>query len=244
MDGLNWNYLFVDESGDLDFSETGSKYFILTGVLASRPFLFQSKFDAYRYDCLEGGLDVCYFHCNNNKKAVRHKLFEFIKESDGFKIHSVIVEKAKTGYSLQDELRFYPEMLGYLLGYVMREPNSKFIVITDTLPLQKKRKAIEKAIHQFLHKQLMSQVTYNVYHHSSSSHSGLQIADYCAWALFRKWEREDKSYYNMLSDHVSSEFDIFKSGDTYYYGEKTKGDILLPIESSVLDFEEFESGTK
>lgn len=185
MDDLNWNYLFVDESGDLDFSETGSKYFILTSVVASRPFLFQSMFDEYRYDCLENNFDLSYFHCCNNKKMIRHQVFEFLQRANGFKIYSIVVEKAKTGIALQNDLRFYPEILGYLLSYVMKQSRTrKFIIITDTFPLQKRRKAIEKAIHQFLGSRLKFPVKYNMYHHNSAAHFGLQLADYCAWAVF------------------------------------------------------------
>ena len=45
----------------------------------------------------------------------------------------------------------------------------------------------------------------------------LQVADYCCWAVFRSWEREDSRYYDMIKPAVRSEFDIFRNGVTHYY---------------------------
>lgn len=45
-------YLFLDESGNLDFSDRGTRYFVLTSVSMVRPFRMYDALDAYKYDCL------------------------------------------------------------------------------------------------------------------------------------------------------------------------------------------------
>jgi len=67
----------------------------------------------------------------------------------------------------------------------------KVIVITDQLPIQKKRKAIEKAVKHTLTEMLPADSRYQLLHHSSKSAFGLQVADYINWAVFRAWERGD-----------------------------------------------------
>jgi hypothetical protein len=42
-------------------------------------------------------------------------------------------------------------------------------------------------------------------HSSPSTELGLQVADYCAWPIQRKWERQDLSAYNLLKARVQSE---------------------------------------
>jgi hypothetical protein len=37
----------------------------------------------------------------------------------------------------------------------------------------------------------------------------LQVADYCCWAVHRKWERNDKRSYELISDRIDSEFALF-----------------------------------
>lgn len=34
-------------------------------------------------------------------------------------------------------------------------------------------------------------MAFRILHHASRADVNLQVADYCAWALYRKWERDD-----------------------------------------------------
>ena len=45
----------------------------------------------------------------------------------------------------------------------------------------------------------------------------LQVADYCCWAIHRKWERSDARSYELVKDKIRSEYDIFRGGNTLYY---------------------------
>ena len=112
-------YVFLDESGNLDFSAHGTRYFVLTSVSMERPFRAYGALDAYKYDCLECGLESEHFHCAEDNRHVRGKVFDIIGEHlDTTSIDSLIVEKRKTNLTITIDRRFYPEMLGYLLKYV------------------------------------------------------------------------------------------------------------------------------
>lgn len=218
-------YLFLDEGGNFDFSTRGTRYFTLTGVLKFRPFQTFSALTSLRYDLIETGLNIEYFHASEDRQAVRNQVFDILKEDiDRFEVHSLIVEKPKTGPSLQKPEAFYPRMLGYLLRHVLEKLSFKkvveVIVITDQIPFQKKRKAIEKALKHTLKEMLPADVRYRLLHHSSKSASGLQIADYFNWAIFRAWERDDSRSLDFVRSAVKSQFNIFRSGTRYYYGDK------------------------
>ena len=215
-------YIFLDESGNLDFSDSGSRYFVLTSVSTRRPFPFSSALDEFKYDCLESELDIQSFHCAEDRQRVRDKVFAIIGANLGsLRVDSLIVEKRKTGPALREETRFYPEMLGYLLKYVLpgeSQPGTAITVITDRLPLQRKRRAIEKAIKGALASMVpLSLPSYRILHHESKSHYGLQVADYCCWAVAKKWGSKDLRSYNLIRPAVQSEFEIFQSGTRYYY---------------------------
>ena len=64
---------------------------------------------------------------------------------------------------------------------------------------------------------LPSGTRYRILHHDSRSHYGLQVADYCCWAVFRKYERGDDAAYNRFSPAIHSESDIFRTETTQYY---------------------------
>jgi len=158
-----------------------------------RPFQMAEPLDEMKYDLIELGLDIEYSHASEDKQGVRDQVFSIIqKHIDGVQIDTLIVEKRKTGPALRGFVDFYPRMLGYLLNYLLeRKILNKFrienfdevIIVTDLLPVRKKREAIEKAIKMSL-KSLPASTRYRIMHHSSKSSMELQIADYCNWAVF------------------------------------------------------------
>jgi hypothetical protein len=215
-------YIFLDEAGNLDFSLNGSRWFVLTSVAMHRPFSATVALDGYKHDCLEYGLDTEYFHCADDNNHVRGRVFDIITESiDSLRIDSLVVEKPKTGPALQADARFYPEMLGHLLKYVVPKEISagatEVIVITDLIPVNKKRRAVEKGVQRALAEMLPEGMRYRILHHSSRSHFGLQLADYCCWAVQRKWQTGETAHHARIKPALRSEFEIFRTGTRFYY---------------------------
>ncbi len=219
---LQYLYVFLDEAGDFNFSVTGTKFFTFTTITKTRPFPWDTPLISLKYDLIEVGLDIEYFHAAEDRQAVRDKVFTIIGNNLGnLRIDSLVIEKRKTGPTLQVLEKFYPRMIGYLLRYVLDPKNlkdfSEVIVITDSIPVSRKREAVEKAVKQTLSKMLPTGTKYRVLHHASKSCVGLQIADYCNWAIFRKLERQDLRSYELIRSGIRSEFDIFRPGMKYYY---------------------------
>lgn len=215
-------FIFLDESGNLDFSLSGSRYFVLTCVTMRRPFQANAELDNYKYDCIEYGLERERFHCSEDNRHVRQRVFEIIGSQLGnINIDALIVKKSKTGPSLRAETQFYPRMLGCLLRYVLNRAShaqaEETVIVTDTIPLKRRRRAIERAMKLTLANMLTQRPKYRILHQDSRSHYGLQVADYCCWAIFRKHERKDITHYSEIESAVRSEYDIFRSGTTYWY---------------------------
>ena len=215
-------YTFIDEGGDFNFSPTGSKYFTITGVTTSRPFPLEAELAQLRFDLLESGLSLEYFHAAEDRQQTRDRVFELIRrELHRFRVDSVIVEKRKTGPSLREMDQFYPRMLGYLLRYVVNGIDwnrwSELVVITDRIPHNRKRSAIEKAVKTTLTNVLPERVRFRILHHDSKSAYLLQIADYFNWAIFRAWTSGDRRSLDLVRPAIVSQFDIFWYGDRIWY---------------------------
>lgn len=207
-------YIFLDESGNFDFSANGTRYFILTSISMRRPFLAIGPVDAYRHECLEIGLDLESFHCAKDNRRVRERVFELIAAHlDAMLIDCLVIEKSKATVPLREGERLYPRMLGYLLRFVVRKELDRgaeeFVVITDTLPFIGKRRTAAVVVQRTLARMLPEGTRLQAFHHASCSHYGLQLADYCCWAMFRKWERGDVSHHDRIHSALRSEFDIF-----------------------------------
>ena len=215
-------YIFLDEAGDFAFSEKGTRYFIVGSITAERPFPVYPDLTELKYSLAEQGTDMEYFHASENAQAVRDQVFAIIqKHLDGIRIDTTIAEKRKTGPALQPPEKFYPQMIGYHLDYILRQYGladyDSVLVYTDRIPVQRNREAIKKAIKQALSKALPDGVSFQVLHHDSKSNFQLQVADYCTWAVYRKWAKQDERSYRVIAAAVRSEFDIFRTGTRMYY---------------------------
>ena len=215
-------YIFLDESGNFDFSHKGTKYFSLCGVSIQRPFTLYDQLDQLKYDLIESSYKIEFFRHADNSPHIRGKFFRILSQSlDQLSVYSLIVEKRKTVPSLQKAEVFYPRMLGYLLRYVFHGYDlskvKEIVVITDTIPIRKNRREVEKSVKMTLARMSPANISYRILHHASKAHYGLQIADYCSGAIFRKWERGDDKHYNNIKLALRSEFDIFQTGRKIYY---------------------------
>jgi len=215
-------YIFLDEGGNFDFSSRGTRYFTLTSVTLQRPFEIAAPLSELKYDLIEGGMEIEYFHAAEDKQAVRNRVFEIIRRHlPSMWIDSVIVEKTKVSPRLRRLTSFYPQMLGRLLRQVLGESDlstvPQVIVVTDRIPVAKKRSAVEKAAKTVLASSLPEGLTYRVLHHQSKSSFELQVADYCNWAIYRKWAGRDERSYAIVSDAVRNEVDVFAGDERCYY---------------------------
>jgi hypothetical protein len=218
-------YIFLDEGGNFDFSKKGTCYYTFTSVSMLRDFPAYNDLDFYKYDLLENGYDIEFFHCTENNSYIKARVFEIIKNNlSNIRIDNIVVRKCKTGTSLQEPSKFYAKMLAYLIPYPIAGYDLKqideVIVITDSLPKRAQRDAWNKAIKTYLANKLPTGVKYKLMHHQSRSHYGLQIADYCNWAIFKKWEFGNTFHYNNIKPGIKSEFDIFRNGVRKYYDDE------------------------
>ena len=215
-------YIYLDESGNFDFSDKGTRFFMLGSVTLERPFGFMTPLDELRLDLLEHGVEIERFHASDDAQSTRDAVFRIIQAHlGGLRIDSTIVEKRKTGPALRAEEHFYPKMLGYHLRHVLEQAGfakyHRIVIVTDTLPMQRKRRAIEKAVKLTLAAMLPTGANFTVLHHDSRATLALQVADYCTWAIYRKWDRADTRSYELIQASVLSEFDIFRTGTHFYY---------------------------
>ena len=215
-------YIFLDESGNLDFNSSGSRYFVMTSISLVRPFPWVEKFDDLKYDCIEYGQDLEDFHCAEDNWGVRRDVFDIIASNLGaIAIDYLVVDKPKTAPEYQDAGKFYSFMLGYhLAGVVDNSPCAeadKVQVITDTIPVKRTRKLAERKIRRSFAAQAPPGRQFSILHHDSRSHYGLQVADYCSWALYRKLQQGESTYFDKIEPAVRMKVEIYRSVQSRYY---------------------------
>jgi hypothetical protein len=231
-------YIFIDESGNFDFSPTGSKYFILSGLSTLTPLHKRSAITDIKYSLLSKGEDIEYFHATEDKQIFRDEFYKAMKSIDGFEIDSVIAEKSKALKELYEEItidsslrfskrkaeeKFYRLICETLLKYIIRRyinfkdsiKIERVVVVLDKILTGQKRSFITKQIKMQLKKELG--VVPHVYFHQMKSDVNCQMVDYCCWAIASKWTKGELRPYNEIKEKVKSEFEIFKSGKISHY---------------------------
>ena len=211
-------YIFVDEAGDMDFSEKGSKYYMFNFLIKQRPFNLHEYIANYRYSLLERNLDplndsrlnIEAFHACEDNQYIRNEIFNIIStfNADSVKAYSYILEKPKVEPTKRQEKdRFYIDNLNLAIQRLLDKLkiDKNFIIITDRLPVQKNKSkqvgALKKGIKEYLKENSLN-IRYDIFHHSSASSVNLQIVDYISWAIFRKYERNQDIYYKKIEDYL------------------------------------------
>ncbi len=220
---MNYLYVFIDISGNYDFSARGTAYIVITSIMCTDICAGVLELYRLKHHIISEGVDIEYFHAAEDRQAVRDGVFNIIAELKNIRIDSIIVEKRKTAPKIRPLKIFYPKMIEYLLKYPF-DPQGidvssfdKVFIFMDREGSQSsERNALTKAVKLSLARHL-GEVPYVICMHSSVSHYYLQIVDYCCWAIYVKHEREECRPYNKVKNLVCSEFRVFEDGNINWY---------------------------
>ena len=230
-------YLFIDESGNFDFSPQGTRYFSLTGFITDDPITKRENLGSLRYRVLSEGVDHEYFHATEDKQVVRDEVYSFLASlGDTYEVHSVIAQKNKTYPSLYKEsykkggklitlttgIELYKKLCECLLKYVFTGKSwraKKIIVVLSSLFVGDKKKVLLQTLKHFL-KNEFSRVPFEIFLHQTCADLNCQLADYCCWAISVKYERREERPYEIIKKRIRNEFDYFQNGKHEYYQYK------------------------
>jgi hypothetical protein len=190
---------------------------VLGSITKERPFHAYKELTELKYNLVEQGTALEYFHASENAQTIRNQVFDIIQKNlGGVWIDAIIVEKQKVESALRPEEHFYPRVLATLLREILGQyPLAEFkevVVFTDSLPVRRKRGAVEKGVKLTLAAMLPANVRYRVLHHASKSNIDLQIADYCTWSIYRKWTTHDARSFERVRAGVRREWDVLSTG--------------------------------
>jgi hypothetical protein len=212
-------YVFADEAGNFDFSRGSgaSRYFILCTVESSYCEAGDALL-ALRRDLGWRGLHLDrVFHATQDPQTVRDEVFALLADKD-FAVDATILEKCKAQPHLRDEAQLY-KMAWYLhFKHLARRMNSsdRLFVAASSLGTKKARGALHSAVDDVV-RQLSPCRSHRVAFWPADSDPCLQVADYCTWAIQRKWERQDQRSHVLIAPKIRSEFDVWQLGQVEYY---------------------------
>jgi len=213
------SYVFADEAGNFDFStrQGASRYFILCTV-TSTDCRTGDALLALRRELGWRGLHLDrVFHATEDPQVVRDEVFALLAGMDCH-VDATILEKRKAQPHLRDDAQLY-RMAWYLhFKFLARHVHraDRLFVAASSLGTKKARRALHSAVDEVVH-QLSPCRSHRVAFWPTESDPCLQVADYCTWAVQRRWERGDDRSHALIASKVRSEFDVWARGAVYYY---------------------------
>ena len=85
-------FVYVDESGNLDFTSSGTAHYVLAAVATTDPFYSASELQKLKYNYLDNGkANIEYFHASEDRQFVRDDVLSIIKEILAIKLIFVII---------------------------------------------------------------------------------------------------------------------------------------------------------
>lgn len=223
-------YMYADEAGDFNFSRDhrASRYFILTTIALKDCGIGNSLLELRRELAWSGiSLNDKGFHACEDLQAVRNKVFQAISAED-FRIDATILEKSKAdplklrppAYKCGSvNIRFYQYAWYYHFRHVgpgAAKGVDRLQVTAASIGTRKTRSVFNECLHDVVN-QSLKRTKYRTNFWPAQIDPCLQVADYCCWAIQRKWEIGDNRSYDLISDKIATEFDLFKNGDKHYY---------------------------
>lgn len=208
-------YLFLDESGDLGFDpkKKNSKYFVITIIFASDKKQLESivkkihKNLRKKVKKLSGGV----LHAVKEKPVTRKRLLKSLAEKE-ISIMTIYLNKSKVYTHLQDEKHvLYNYVTNILLDRIMTKHLDKDKEIILIAAKRETNKFLNTGFKDYLENQLKNKhkALIKIEIKMPSEEKTLQAVDFASWAIFRKYELKDDSYYNLIKKIIIEESPLF-----------------------------------
>lgn len=214
-------FLFADEAGCFTFEkkQNVSKYFILCTVTMTSLDVGIALQELRRKLIWEKAEVGDYFHATEDRQIIRDAVFtEILKHK--FKVQASILEKTKAQPQVRvSKSRFYKYPWYYHfkhgIGPYVDEKERLFITAAS-IGNKKEKLTFCNAISDVV-SQTVPKAEWVVDFRPCATDCCLQVADYCAWAIQRRWEVGDDRSYKLIEDRITYEYDIWKHGTIHYY---------------------------
>lgn len=206
-------YIFLDESGDLGFKSTSSNWFLFTIVLTNDHRKIEKCVRNAHQRLARKYKKVGELHAYHAQPAVRKKLLSDLAQIEDLKILCIVLNKKKVYVDLQNQKNY---LYNYTANILLDRLHKKQILDTkEPIELYIDQKDTNKFIRENFEIYLKQNLTkkrngrINIQIKPSHTEKCLQAVDFLSWSIFRKYERNDYEYYEIIKSKIIEENLLF-----------------------------------
>jgi len=205
-------YLFLDESGELGFKDSSTKFFIITLISCDESEIYTLKRiirkvrekiikkKIKKYPELKG---------NNSPDKVRFEILQkFVKTNS--EVFVIIIDKSKVYEYLKGKK---DKLYNYLANLILNEcslDGKELCLIVDK---SKSNRSLREDFDNYVRKNLNEKNHLSkliIKHENSQNESCLQVLDFISWAIFRNYEHNDSRFIEIIKDKIVIKKELFK----------------------------------
>ena len=193
-------FVFIDESGNFDFSEKGTRHFVLSAHITRTPIECGAGLSSLTYEFLaKGVVNQVPIHATQNSVSTRHLVVSRLCErTHHCHVLSVFVQKSNLEKGCQNDVAMYGisavALVDRLTSAISTE-SPRIVLLFDATLTSKKRAAFLKVLKATLKKAARE---FHVHFRPVTHDVNGQIADYYAWSVFRSLESNDSYWLDKL----------------------------------------------
>lgn len=206
-------FIFLDEAGDMSFdfeNKKPSRYFVITVITcdSKRAIEIAIKRTSVKVnDCLKNPLP----ELKGTNLKIKFKEF-FLRQlgSDfSLKIYSAILDKQALKNNMEDlppTERIYNILSKRVLEQVsFQDGLSAVILSVDRSKRAQEIATFNQYIKNHLEGRLPLNIKFHIHHDLSHGNKGLQAVDLFCHGIYRKYEHNDSTWYEMFKNYIASE---------------------------------------
>jgi len=210
---INMAYIFLDESGDLGFKDTSSKWFLFTIAIISDPQSLVKVVKKVWRPLRKKHKMLGELHASHEKDSTRRRMLRQLGSVTDLKVLCVILNKQKVYIDFQNQKNL---LYNYTANILLERLHSTEVLgHNEPINLFVDRKDTKKRLREnFIH-YLTSSMNerrdgpFSIELHLSHENRSLQAVDFISWAIFRKYEKSDYEWYEMIKNTIIEERLLF-----------------------------------
>ncbi len=208
------DYILLDESGDLGFkfNKGSSKFFVVTVVFTKSKRALEKVVKRVHGGLCKKFKKVGDLHAYQETPITKTRVLKEVNKKD-CSILVIILNKRKVYTKFNDAKGIlYNYVTNILLDRLFRKrpiPSQEPIVLIAS------RRETNKVLNQNFKSYLQQKITdkhklkLQIEISNPSAEKSLQAVDFISWAIFRKYETGEDTYYNLISSKIIEEAPLF-----------------------------------
>ena len=206
-------YIFLDESGDLGFSERSSRWFILSIILTNNHRRVEKCVKKIHSGLKKKHRKIKELHAYHADDITRKRILRLLAGLDDLQIHCLVLNKDKVYTDLRKQKKYLYNytaniLLDRLHGRKKFKNDEKVFIYIDQ---RETNKFLKKNFEEYLFNSFVKRGNngFEVKIRPSHTEKCLQAADFISWAIFRKYEKSDYEYYEIIKNKIIGESLLF-----------------------------------